>query len=334
MIHIDLHMRKRLLLISALYLLGLGYSQAQLRLSKNYTRARKPQFESYSSVAFGIGTSSYFGELAPLKDPINSVFNMMRWNITGNYTRHFTPRFSGRAALTLARISGDDYKFNGRPQFDNNFLRNAHFRNDLKELSVTAIYNIIPEGRNAFDRPAIVPYVFGGLAILAHNPKARTPEEFGNEWVKLQPLGTEGQGRPGYAKPYSLVSAAIPIGLGFRFRYKRNWDISAEAGFRFSFTDYLDDVGGYYPANPDVFAGDALAQAMSNRSQELVAARKGGDRTAGLQRIFTEQGGGPNNAPGNNWGDGRGGGNKDYYFLTAIHLNYIITPKIKCPPLR
>ncbi|WP_199181996.1 hypothetical protein [Siphonobacter sp. BAB-5405] len=320
-------MRKRLLLISTLYLLGLGYSQAQFRFSKNYSKGRKPQFEAYSSVGFGIGTSNYYGELAPITDPINATFKMMRWNITGNYTRHFTPRLSGRAALTLARLAGDDYTYSkGRPSFDGNFYRNAHFRNDLKELSLTGIYNIVPEGRNAFDRPVVVPYIFGGLALFAHNPKARTPEDLGNEWVRLQPLGTEGQGQPGGPKSYSLVSASIPVGLGFRFRYKRNWDISAEAGIRFTFTDYLDDVGGNY-ANPASFT-DPIALAMSDRTLEPIAARKGGDRIAELQRIAQANNGElPSKIT-------RGGGNKDMYLLTAIHVNYIITPKIKCPPLR
>lgn len=341
-------MRKRILLISTLYLLGIGYSQAQLFSSKkNYNKPYKAKFEPYSSVGFGLGTASYYGELSPINDPINATFKMMRWNVTANYTRHFTPRFSGRAALTWARLAGDDYTFsNGRTNFDGNFVRNLHFRNDVKELSAVAILNILPEGRNAFDRPFFLPYIFGGLAVFAHNPKARTPERFGNNWVSLQPLGTEGQGQPGGLQPYSLVSASIPIGIGFRFRYKRNWDISAEAGIRFAITDYLDDVGGGY-AEPSSFAqADGLGVAMSDRSREQIAARKGGDRTQELRRIIASQ---PENAglppnfnpfdrtitiEGSGPGYPRGGGNKDIYLLTAIHVNYIIAPKIKCPPLR
>ncbi len=322
-------MRKRILLISTLYLLGIAYSHAQLFSSKkNYNKPYKAKFEPYSSVGFGLGTASYYGELSPIADPVNSTFKLIRWNVTANYTRHFTPRFSGRASLTLARLSGDDYTFSkGRPQFDGQFLRNLHFRNDVKELAITGILNILPEGRNAFDRPFFVPYLFGGVAVFAHNPKARTPIDAGNEWVALQPLGTEGQGLSGGAKPYSLVSAALPVGIGFRFRFNRNWDISAEAGMRFTLTDYIDDVGGLYPSNPDELA-NSTAMMVSNRTLEPTAARKGGDRLSDLQRIAGENGG---TLPLSN---ARGGGKKDLYLLTAIHVNYIIAPKIKCPPLR
>lgn len=324
--------------------MGIGAAQAQLRLSKNSGKGGyKPKFEPYSSVAFGLGTSSYYGELAPLNNPIRSTFQLIRWNVTANYTRHFTSHLSGRVALTLARLTGDDYTFaKGQPKYDFNFIRNLHFRNDVKELSFTGIYNFVPEGRDFSHRPFFTPYVFAGLAIIAHNPRARTPEDMGNKWVSLQPLGTEGQGRPGYAKPYSRVTGGIPFGFGLKFRYNRRLDISAEAGFRYTFTDYIDDVGGTY-ANPNDLQDNATAVAMSNRSLERIAARKGGDRTAGTRQILIDRDGYPAGtnfdpfaAPiaGATQGFDRGGGRPDMYLLTAIHINYILTPKVKCPPLR
>lgn len=337
-------MRKSILLISSFCVLGIGAAHAQLRLSKNSGKGGyKPKFEPYSSVAFGVGTSSYYGELAPLSDPIRSTFKLMRWNISANYTRHFTPRLSGRVALTLARLTGDDYKFaNGQPKYDYNFVRNLHFRNDVKELAFTGHYQFVPEGRDFTHRSLITPYVFLGIAVIAHNPKARTPEDMGNNWVSLQPLGTEGQGRPGYAKPYSRITAAIPFGFGLRYKVNRRWDISAEAGLRYTFTDYLDDAGGLY-ANPGDMLDNPTAIAMSNRSLEPTAARKGGDRAAVVRRYMIEKLGYPDNTnfdpfaqpiTGFTQGYERGGGRPDIYLLTNIHINYILAPKVKCPPLR
>jgi hypothetical protein len=305
---------------------------------------RNSYFVPYSSVSLGVGTSSYYGDMAPYGRPFASTFGLMRWNATANYTRHFTPRFGARASFTWARITGDDYKMNVNRGDSYQFARNLHFRNDLKEFALMGIYKLIPDSRSYDRRPQISPYVFAGIAAVAHNPVARVPDLEGEQWVKLQPLGTEGQGSPGYKKPYSLVQLAIPLGFGVRYKINRRFDVSAEVGFRFTSTDYLDDVSGNYP-DPNVL-NDDLARAMSNRSTEPTAARKGGDRTERLRGFIAER---YNiNDPGvdpfvviqqtdfGTVGTARGLTPKanDAYMLGNIHLTYILGSPIKCPPLK
>ncbi|WP_373513267.1 DUF6089 family protein [Persicitalea sp.] len=306
---------------------------------------KSSSFVPYSSVSLGIGTSSYFGEMAPYKRPLASIFGMMRWNGTVNYARHFTPRFGARASFTYARISGDDFKLNNNGKgYPIIFARNLHFRNDLKEFALVGIYKIIPDSRSYDRRPQWSPYVFAGIAAVAHSPEARVPDLIGDQWVKLQPLGTEGQGSPGVdQKPYSLVTLAIPVGFGVRYKINQRFDVSAEIGVRLTTSNYLDDVGGYY-ADPNVLKDD-LARAMANRSAEPTAARKGGDRTAGLRRFLDEQYGINDAAidpfvaigqteygtPGTLRGNPA---RNDVYVLGNIHLTYILGSPIKCPPLK
>ena len=306
---------------------------------------KSSNFVPYSGVSLGIGTSSYYGDMAPYRRPFASTFGMLRWSVTADYTRHFTPRFGARASLTWARITGDDYRMNkgdnGSPIY---FARNLHFRNDLKEFAVTGIFKIIPDSRSYDRRPQWSSYVFAGIAAVAHSPVAREPDLDGDRWVKLQPLGTEGQGSPGdYGKPYSLVQLAIPFGVGARYKINQRFDVSAELGFRFTTTDYLDDLSGNYP-DPNVLKDD-LARAMSNRSAEPTAARKGGDRTAGLQKFLaqdydiTDAGVDPfvvirqtdYAAPGTQRGNPA---RSDAYMLGTIRLTYILGSPIKCPPLK
>lgn len=327
-------MKYKILVGTLLFTLLLAYrSDAQGR--------RRTLFEQYSTVNFGLGTSSYLGELAPYRSPVNTVFKMMRWNVNGSYTRHFTPHLAARLGLTWVRIAGDDEYYNrgGKP-FPSFYVRNLHFRNDVKELSLVGIYKLRGDGRSPNRRAVFSPYLFGGVALIAHNPKAKSPNSpaFDNKWVSLQPLGTEGQGQPGYAKPYSLVSYAIPLGAGFTWKFNEQWNISIEGGFRFTGSDYLDDVGGLYP-NPDVLKND-LARAMSNRTLEPIAARTGRDRTAIVDRIVN-----PNNQTGDPFaagflggyeqGDFRGSPTRtDQYLLSSITISYILPSKIKCPPIR
>lgn len=65
--------------------------------------------------------------------------------------------------------------------------------------------------------PKLVPYIFGGVALFAHNPQAKTPVDFGNEWVDLK-ASSYRRTRATYAKPYSLVNLAVPVGIGVRYR--------------------------------------------------------------------------------------------------------------------
>ncbi|MEZ0538590.1 DUF6089 family protein [Fibrella arboris] len=312
-------------------------------------RRSNPHFLPYSEVGFGAGTSTYFGELAGYGQPLKSLFTLPRWNAGVMYTRHFTPRLGVRASFTWARITGDDYTYaKGNPvEYAAQFARNLHFRNDLKEFALTGIYDFIPGGRTPRDRPKLTPYALLGIALVAHNPKALTGRvapgqpDSTQRWVALQPLGTEGQGQPGYAKPYSLVTISIPVGIGVRYKLNENWNLAAEVRMTPTFSDYLDDVGGGYPNPADL--ATPLARAFSNRAfatdasgntviKELYAARTGDSRQAGLNQIasagispdaLTERGGTSARIP-----------LKDSYLLTSFQIHYIIPAKIKCPPIR
>jgi hypothetical protein len=294
-------------------------------------------FLPYSSAAFGIGTSNYYGDMAAYSRPLASTFNMMRWSVGGNYARHFTPRLGARATFTLARIAGDDYVMNHKGKYLGNsyFVRNLNFRNDLKEFSIQGIFKLIPDNRSSDRRPQFGAYLFAGIGIAAHNPKALVDSAGKKEWVKLQELGTEGQGLEGYQKPYSLVTMVIPFGIGLRYKINAKFDISAELGFRYTFSDYLDDMGGNN-ADPAIFTDKPLAGAMAYRYAEATTAR-GKDRTAGLQKAFNL--GSTDNieaalATVNPQSLPRGNGYKDTFMTGMIHVHYILPARIKCPPLK
>ncbi len=307
----------------------------------------KSIFIPYSTVGFGVGTSNYYGDMAAYSRPLASTFKMMRWSVGANYARHFTPRLGARASFTWARIAGDDFKMNNAPKYQTNilFARNLQFRNDLKEFSLQGIFNLIPDNRSYDRRPQFGAYLFGGIAMTAHNPKTLYVDADGNkDWVKLQKLGTEGQGNEGYAKPYSLVQFAIPVGIGLRYKINARFDISAELGFRFTSTDYLDDLHGNY-ADPALFTNDPVAFALSNRAYEPTSVKKGKDRIPGLKNFvqfnynipdaqdpFSEMQAQGFAAPGS--GRGNSPTLNDSYLTGMIHLHYIIPSQVKCPPLK
>jgi hypothetical protein len=314
---------------------------------------RKSMYEKHSDISFGIGTSNYYGDLAPYNRPIKSTLQNINWNIGVDFTRHFSPHFSGRASLTWVRLTGDDNKFEGVAGLEQLYMRNAHFRNDVQELALTGIYNFIPETRSYRNRAKLNPYVFAGIAVFHHDPIAKVPTDYAGseaspgEWVSLQPLSTEGQGLPNYPdQPYSLVSVNIPFGVGLKYKLDKNWDFGFEAGIRYTFSDYLDDVGGYFADKGDLTGISNLSAAMGHRENEKIAAWTGRDREAFARAYYLSKGLIDNSVTFANMGsfpelDATNGGVRnsssklnDMYILTSFKIIYHIAPSIKCPVIR
>jgi hypothetical protein len=315
---------------------------------------RKSMYEKHSEISFGIGTSNYYGDLAPYNRPIQSTLQNINWNIGVDFTRHFSPHFSGRASLTWVRLTGDDNKFEGITSLEQLYMRNAHFRNDVQELALTGIYNFIPETRSFRNRAKLNPYVFAGIAVFHHDPMAKVPTDYvgseaaPSEWVSLQPLNTEGQGLPNYSdQPYSLVNVNIPFGAGIKYKLDKNWDLGFEVGIRYTFSDYLDDVGGYFADKGDLAAFSSLSAAMGHRENEKIAAWTGRDREAFARAYYITRVdpafADPNLFPIGSFpeldatiGGVRNSSSKlnDMYILTSFKIIYHIAPSIKCPVIR
>jgi len=190
-----------------------------------------------------MGTSFYLGDLnnIPFKDAKFAGGLIYRYN--------FSSRFALKANILFGNIAGADKKNPIRIiNEDGNIIsdssgRGLSFSSPFTEISAQfeinffTLYNI--EHKNQ-----IAPYLFGGVALFSYNPKAVYPKN-GNTY-DLQPIGTEGQGREGKSKKYPLTGVGIPFGIGFKANFGRYVCIGAEWGLRFTFTDYLDDVGGLY----------------------------------------------------------------------------------------
>ena len=300
--------------------------------SSTYTINKK-----YNSVGISLNVVNYFGDLAPKASILSTDLSLTRmgFGVFGN--RRLGPRFSVRGSLNYGRVKGDDFVAadpGGDPaRF--RYVRNLQFRNDIIELSATGIIDLVENLATYRSRKAIVPYVFAGLGVLYHNPKALVPEvdvnngdlPFANagDWVSLSPLNTEGVS-------YKKIQLAIPFGLGLRFKMNERWDLSFEIGYRQLFFDYLDDVSNDF-VDLGSLSSD-LARALSDRSREVTAVESGAIRETGVIPNGLESYVSP--FDGNTYttiaGYGRDAkdnirGNKsdnDSYMMTGFHISYIL----------
>ncbi|TGE05278.1 DUF6089 family protein [Hymenobacter fodinae] len=276
------------------------------------TDASAQQFskrKQYNSVGVSLNAMNYFGDITPKPSIPSFRAGATRPNLGLSFTRRFAPRISVRAALAYGRITGDDSKAADQNDSDAKFRfnRNMNFRNDILELSAVGIFDLIENRNNYLKRPDFVPYLFGGVGVIHHNPKGLN--EAGN-YVALQPLKTEGQ-----ASGYSLTQIVIPFGAGARYKLNRSFDIGLELGFRKTFTDYLDDVSGNYTDPSKLGSADALYFGST--------ITKGTAQVPGTYDEFQQV------------GQMRGKSNeKDWYTTLGVSVNYILAPKVKSPKFR
>lgn len=310
-------------------------------------RGRKSHFDKnkvYNAVGISLNAFNYYGDLSPSPKRLSTDLSLTRPAIGVSFVHRFGPRYQLVGSFMYGGIRGSDNESADQGDTENGIFRynrNLSFRNRIKELSVVGQVDLFDNQSTYISRVKWTPYLYAGLAVFHHNPQAQVPEfqvdgvtPFPNagEWVDLQPLGTEGQNADllssdvnhGLA-PYKRIQFAIPFGIGVRFRINELMDISGEFGFRYTFTDYLDDVSGNY-VDLGVFGNDELAKALSYRTNEVASPNhtyigRDGQTYNVLAGYGEEYSGGTPGDPGNVRGNND---NKDIYMVTSIRLTYII----------
>ncbi|RYG54257.1 MAG: hypothetical protein EOO01_02050 [Chitinophagaceae bacterium] len=313
--------------------------------TEDATAQRFTAKKRYRTIGVSINAMNYFGDIVPESDFTSLRFKSTRPNIGVNYSMRLYPRITVRGNFFWGRITGDDAKAADPGEADNKgrYNRNLSFRNDIKELSGTVMIDLFENRGNYLRRPDLVPYVFVGVGVMHHNPKAYWGGGYTGEntpdlpagWYELQPLGTEGQNIGGdYPDKYSLVQIVIPAGLGLRYKLDRNWDISFEIGWRKTFTDYLDDVSGTYADKNMLLQNGGLESAvLSDRSGYNPQSIQNGVVNVDEDGIVD------NGLPWVN-GYGKDGSqrgdksDKDWYIVTGFSLNYILNPSVRSPKFR
>jgi len=227
---------------------------------------------THHEIGLTVGVSNYYGDLQPKFWPSYGYQPM-----AGIVYKYFmSPHVGLRFGASYTNLSAADSLSN----IPADKARNLSFATHLFEFHGALEVNFLP-----IDvlRKKVTPYVFGGLAVFYFNPYAIDPE---GDKVYLRPLSTEGEGLPQYPdrKQYSLVNLAFPFGGGFKFFIGKTIMLTTEIGWRYTNTDYLDDVSKSY-VNLDTLAKykGKIAKQMSYRGN-TVAGWDGNNPNYGDQR--------------------------------------------------
>jgi Domain of unknown function (DUF6089) len=182
-----------------------------------------------------LGVSGYLGDLNKSdwfsKEPRPAYGALVRY--------HFTPRISVRISTLHGRLSGRDSHYKDR------YLRNFSTESSINEISTQFELNLWPlyNPVNLRDfQPSFTPFLFVGAAVATTKPQP----DLAHSIVAL-PEYVNGIEADVNAQ-YPNIHGALPFGLGIKYQVRPYLTLAVEAGFRITFTDYLDGIS--FSANP------------------------------------------------------------------------------------
>ncbi|WP_199417077.1 type IX secretion system protein PorG [Chitinophaga silvatica] len=219
--------------------------------------AAQNELQYVGELGISVGAAHYFGDLntrGAINRPKPAV---------GIYYRKYLNDYVGLRAHGRFMQLGYSDTYN-KNEFQNR--RNLSFNTNLWELALQGDFNFFRfEPGSLYER--FSPYLTGGTSIFYFNPYTY----LGGVKYYLQPMRTEGQGSALYPnrKPYSLVSYAWLIGGGFKYNISKSVNVGLEALYRFTQTDYLDDVSTTYVGEavfPTVNGLPSVAAQLQDRS--------------------------------------------------------------------
>jgi hypothetical protein len=231
-----------------------------------------------------IGGVGYIGDLNP-SNPIK----LSGGSVGMFLKRNFNGYISAKLNFTYGQISGADSTSSSQQLRE----RNLSFVDPLKELSLMAEFNFMKYIPDVTENK-YTPYIFLGGGITTYAPRAN----YNGQLISLRNLLTEGQ-----AKPYKNYAIVIPYGAGFKYNIMGKWTVGAELGYRYTNTDYLDDVSGVY----------ADKSKLPNQTSVILSDRSG------------ERSGNYIGSPGSQRGDFKP---HDIYMFAGFTISYtFVTPR-------
>lgn len=223
------------------------------------------QSNAQYSMDFGInlGAAHSFGEIGgtDAARPFILDYTLQQNNVSGGFffRYHFTPNIAAKAIFTYARIAGADSLSNNPERIG----RNLSFRTDMFEFSILGEYSFLNYrdiSRRSKNRIDFSSYAYAGVGALFFYPYA----QYKGKWYYLRPLMTEG-----VENQYDEMTIAVPLGLGVSWTVNKKYKLGFEAGYRFTMTDYLDDVSTDYAADTELPFQESFI--FADRSDEAFA---------------------------------------------------------------
>ena len=233
----------------------------------------------YWRAGVSLGSMNYYGDLGHRIVPVELTPEQLAWGVS--VERLISDRWASKLLYSQGQFRAND-------RIDDKFLeRSLNAQTDIRDYTLLFTYYLDNDTfleRKSFLAPYLsvgVGYtdfeVFGDLQdsegqfyhywsdysirSVAENSaqadQATLVEQDGTYETELSALNTE--------QAYSTETLSLPLALGLKFRLGDRVNLNLEVMGRFTFTDYLDDVGGDYRAE---YGDDLQARAANPTGRE------------------------------------------------------------------
>lgn len=192
--------------------------------------------DRYFSLTAGSGMTAYFGELND-NNRIRQEFS----NFSLGLEARLLSRLAARAEIIYYSLEGDDL-YAADSSF--NRQRNLSFFSRNVEANLQGIFFLRKYRGDYYKRWAFDPYMGLGVGVTTYNPTA----ELDSVTYNLRELETEGV-------EYGRYALVLPLTFGVKLRMNEFINFNMELGYRYAFTDRLDDVSTSFIENDGSIAG-------------------------------------------------------------------------------
>lgn len=192
------------------------------------------QYELVQEGEYGItvGAAHYFGDLNN-----RAAVNRPKIAIGGFFRKQFNNYAGIRLTAHFAQLGYSD-KYS---QNDYQRRRNLSFNTNIFELALRGDFNFFKYIPSDPDH-SFTPYATIGLGVFSYDPYAY----LNGQKYYLRPLNTEGETFYKGRKAYGTMAVCIPVGMGVKYAVTDKVNVSFEVAYRFTTTDYIDDVSTTY----------------------------------------------------------------------------------------
>jgi len=289
-----------------------------------------------NEVNFGLGVSNCLTDVGGNGDKTN--LNFKKTNFTANFSHlyYIKNKLAFRSSLTYAKVSGDDSYSSvfSKKNRALNFNTTISEISGILEFTITTTKNEKKDfskkkrGKNIANKNKLGfgSYLIAGIGSFYYNPLGRNKflDSEGNnigdgQIYSLRELHTEGQGFVGGPEQFSEQATGkkhstyknfaicFPVGFGIKKAFHSNAGIKFEASYRFTNTDYLDDVSSNYYDREKLRTemNQAFGEELAERAY-IMSGTSTGSVLINSNSTYTEPG----------LARGRTKGNDSYIFLT------------------
>lgn len=265
--------------------------------TSSFTMNAKAQMETTQVGEYGItaGAAHYFGDINN-----RGAINRPKIAVGAFFRKQFNNYAGVRLSANFAQLGYSD-KYS---QNDYQRRRNLSFNTNIFEIALRGDFNFFKFIPSDPDH-SFTPYATIGVGVFSYDPYAYLR---GQKYY-LRPLETEGETFYKGRKAYGTMAVCFPVGMGVKYAVTEKINVSFELAYRFTTTDYIDDVSSTYVGIDKFPSTTSVAALLQDRSYETGTPIG----IEGRQRGFSKQ--------------------KDAYAIAQFGISFNLT-SYRCPTVK